>query len=34
MDPTEIPELLLAYETWLYEKQYQSAMEELYVDVE
>ena len=30
MDPCEMVDLLKAYETWLYEKQYKSAMEDLY----
>ena len=30
MDPCEMVDLLQAYETWLYEKQYKSAMEDLY----
>lgn len=30
MDPAEMVDLLQAYETWLYEKQYKSAMEDLY----
>lgn len=32
MEPKEIVNLLIAYETWLYEKQYKSAMEDLYSD--
>ena len=32
MEPKEMVNLLQAYETWLYEKQYKSAMEELYTD--
>lgn len=32
MEPKEILALLQAYETWLYEKQYKSAMEDLYSD--
>ena len=32
MDPKEMAALLQAYETWLYEKQYKSAMEDLYSD--
>ena len=30
MIPSEIPGLVKAYETWLYEKSYQQSMEELY----
>lgn len=30
MEPIEMVDLLQAYETWLYEKQYKSAMEDLY----
>lgn len=32
MDPCEMVDLLQVYETWLYEKQYKSAMEDLYSD--
>jgi hypothetical protein len=32
LEPTDIVHLLIAYETWLYEKQYKSAMEDLYSD--
>ena len=32
MIPTEIPGLVVAYETWLYEKSYQQSMEDLYSD--
>ena len=32
MEPKEMVGLFQAYETWLYEKQYKSAMEELYSD--
>lgn len=32
MEPKELVNLLIAYETWLYEKQYKSAMEDLYSD--
>ena len=32
MNPEEMVDLLVAYETWLYEKQYKSAMEDLYSD--
>lgn len=32
MQPKEMVNLLIAYETWLYEKQYKSAMEDLYSD--
>jgi hypothetical protein len=32
MEPKEMVDLLQAYETWLYEKQYKSAMEDLYSD--
>ena len=30
MNPVEMVDLVQAYETWLYEKQYKSAMEDLY----
>ena len=30
MEPIEMIDLLQAYETWIYEKQYKSAMEDLY----
>ena len=30
MEPIEMVDLLQAYETWIYEKQYKSAMEDLY----
>lgn len=32
MEPKEMVNLMIAYETWLYEKQYKSAMEDLYSD--
>ena len=32
MEPIEMVDLLQAYECWLYEKQYKSAMEDLYSD--
>ena len=32
MEPKEMVGLIKAYETWTYEKQYKSAMEELYSD--
>jgi len=32
MEPDEIVNLLIAYETWLYEKQYKAAMEDFYSD--
>ena len=32
LDPIEMIDLLKAYETWLYEKQYVSAMEDLYAE--
>ena len=32
MQPKEMVSLMQAYEAWLYEKQYKSAMEELYSD--
>ena len=32
MEPKETVALIQAYETWLYEKQYKSAMEDLYSD--
>ena len=30
IEPAEIPNVLKAYETWLYEKEYKKTMEELY----
>ena len=32
LKPAEIVDLIVAYETWLYEKQYKNAMEDLYAD--
>lgn len=32
MDPIEMLDLVQAYETWLYEKEFQSAMEAIYSD--
>ena len=32
MNPMEMPDMIKAYEEWLYSKQYMKAMEDLYSD--